>query len=235
MKVKRNYRYVQANTLHYKVFTKEDNTPMDCYGYEGEDGEWCRVFVKHHSYRYLTKEMRAGSVPFDEVMSKVKEVLSAERTKAEHVVEMLRAEETEEYKKTLYKDNIEKLRVIFYKMDAIVQERCRLSTDRLRGNNTEPDYEDRMEKLWSYEEALEKEFSSIEDGINNIESYFGMKNSWLRKYLHFDPDKEITRDIVKKMIDKVLIDEDKNIEVFLLDTDGKKFFPKEWFEERSVA
>ena len=233
VKVKRNYRCVHANTLHYKVFMKEDNTPMDCYGYEGDGGEWQRVFVKHHSYRYMTKEMRTGSVPYEEVISKVKAAISAEHQRVEKIIGMFQKKETGEYKKSLYQDYVAELRMVFSKMDAIVQERCRLSTEKYVGNGTIPDYEETMERLWKEEEELEKEFARIEEKIDNIETYFGLKNKWIRKYRRFDPDKEITRDLVKKMIDRVLIDEDKNIEVYLLDTDGKKYFPKEWFEERN--
>lgn len=234
VKVKRNYRSVHANVLHYKVFSKEDNAPMDCYGYEGEDGEWNRVFVKHHSYRYMTKEMRAGSVPMSEVIDYVKETLNNEHKQAEHVIKMLKTKKVEKYKKSLYQDYVESLREIFFRTDAIVQERCRLSSERNADNMTDDDYESRMSELWEKEENLEKEFASIEDKINSIDSYFGMKNKWIKKYSRFNPDKEITRETVKKMIDRVIIDEEKNIEVSLLDTDGKKYFPKEWLMERSV-
>lgn len=235
VKVKRNYRCVHANILHYKVFMKEDNASMDCYGYEGEDGEWQRMFVKHHSYRYMTKEMRAGGVPYEEVISKVKDVIAAEHQKVEIVIGMLQTKETGEYKKSLYQDYVDELRMVFFDMDAIVQERCRLSSEKHGGIVTASDYEESMKKLWKKEEELEEKFAGIEEKIDNIESYFGLKNKWIKKYRRFDQDKEITREMVKKMVDRVLIDADKNIEVYLLDTDGKKFFPNEWFEERSVT
>ena len=53
------------------------------------------------------------------------------------------------------------------------------------------------------------------------------KNSWFKLYSSYDCTMPLTRKIVMKMIDKITVDKDGSITVYLYDSEAE-VFPEEW-------
>lgn len=188
----------------------------------------CRRSKDETRYRYFhRKNKKVKFINYSEIEEAVKACLLDEKKYCEKLAEHLKNGGNNEL--------IEKLKAEYHIKAIKMYE---LSTQTINGKYflykkyknggiSSHEYQSKSENILNGFKNLNNDFHLLIEEMKDKERNIGIENKWINRFINYDENSELTKRIVNEYIEKIIVDDDKNIFIYLHDSEAN-YFPVEW-------
>lgn len=208
-----------------RIFDKKTGKPL--YFRRFQDGE--EVYVLNS---------QIGRVPQNEetyieiaaVTEKVKKAIQLEMDKAEKIKAYLGTEKMHQLWQEKLQGYSEEAWTIFREMEHAEHYRIPLYEEYRKGKIGVREYQEKKEEIQAQLQMYESDYERLMARYENMKRAYSPENKWLKTFQPVQMPEQIELQHVKKWVDKIMILDFKDVEVYLTNQEWKNVFPQEWLE-----
>lgn len=205
------------NAFNRKIYYCNTDNILMCRKNKGED-----------SYRYFhRKGKKVKLIRYDDVEVAVRSRLIQEKTVCEQIAGYLNDGRDKELTNDIEVEYKKKAAVLYKESLAAIEDNIPLFQKYENGDISKEEYDCQHNSIVSDFILVSDRFHLIQEEMAERIKDVSANNLWLKRYIGFNADEEITKKLVNQLVDKIIIDDDKNIHIYLYDSEAKAF-PNEW-------
>ncbi|MCC8102179.1 MAG: recombinase family protein [Clostridiales bacterium] len=205
------------------IFDQDSGEALHCLPSPLEDGR----FVYWLS-RNCTQEDRQKMIPLETVLYTVREKLEIAASQACYVDQLLKngaGQIFEEERDSHVRREAERL---FAELDDACRNRIQIHKQFEAGGMDVQIFEAKEKEYQEFFRQNESGFQRIKTEVETIRITFSHRNPWVHLFCNAEIPESLGREHIKKYVDRVLVDSNKNIEVVLKSAEWMDRLPKEW-------
>ena len=119
---------------------------------------------------------------------------------------------------------------LFSLMEECKRESLRAYQDFRDGNVTEEKWQALSEEIEEKLSLLDGQFDEIMEQVHTLKTAYSLKNPWISLYKKARLQGEVTKKDVRKLVDRIVVENLHYIGVELVKQDWKAFLPADWTE-----
>ncbi len=170
------------------------------------------------------------TIPYDVVDQSIKKQLMREKNQAVNVRRILLTKEGQKYAKGRIEEVIAEERVALNKMIDISEKMTETKLNLQKDESLFWDSQNTIAGLKAQMKDAETDYRRLEEQENRMYKCFSMDNPWIRVQSEYDGRKPVTKNVVKKHIDKVICNCFESVTVVFKGNEWKQDIPAEWLE-----
>lgn len=170
------------------------------------------------------------TIPYDVVDQSIKEQIMREKNQAVNVRRILLTKEGQKYASDRIEEVIAEERIVLNKMIGISEKLTEVKVNLQIDESLFLDSQNKIVELKEQMNAAEADYRKLEEQEKRMHKCFSMDNPWIRVQTEYDGRKPVTRDVVKKHIDKVLCNCFESVTVVFKEREWKQDIPSKWLE-----
>ncbi|MCC8125904.1 MAG: recombinase family protein [Clostridiales bacterium] len=215
----------QTSLLYKRIYSKETGIALRKILSPLGTGEMVYVFSKSK------RDRRENHIPCETVHSAVRNAISTAVRQARYINRLLQEEEREEVVEAELKPLREKAQSLFNRMNDLYLERM----DFYRTHNTQEDDAAAITEVEQvYQEQFlecEAQFKAVMNEVEIVRKTFSTANPWVALYREIEMPESLEHEHIVKWIGIVRVDNEKNIEVTLKESEWMDRLPEKWLKE----
>lgn len=205
------------NAFNNKIFYCNTDNILMYRNRTGEDS--CRYFYR--------KGKKVKFIKYDEVEAAVRSRLIHEKALCDQIVGYLNEGRNKELIVAIESEYKVKATELYEESLNAIEDNIPLFQRYEKGDISKEEYDDNHDSIISDFTQVSDRFHLVVEEMARKKNEVSSDNLWLKRYSKFKPDEEITKKLVNQLIDKIIIDENKNIFIYLFDSESA-VFPDEW-------
>ena len=188
----------------------------------------CKKTKGDNSYRYfIRKNKKVKFILYADVEKAVKECLLDEKLFCNKLYEYLKENGSQDMIDRIrceYHDKALHLYDLSYKA---IEENIPLFKQYENNEISSEEYREKHDKILQEFRTISDDFTVLLHELADSEKSLSIENKWLKRFMKYDETAELTKSVVNMLVDKIIVNDDKSIDVFLLDRESE-IFPEEW-------
>ncbi|MDO4296593.1 MAG: hypothetical protein Q4D90_10605 [bacterium] len=222
----------RPSILAKRIFDKDSGRKL--YQRNFKTGE--SVFLAYAQVLELPKNPNTY-ISCDKVMEIIKQTILKEMVDAKRVLARLRMQQLEDSTilSSLWEEQraeyAKQAEVIFEKMKQAEQGRIPLAAAFSEGKICEEEYQKEKEQIRQKLRDYDREFQALTQAESEQECMYSEKNPWLIAFAKRELPEELKLEDIKRWVEKVEIQDFREVFVILTQREGREVFPKEWLDE----
>ena len=207
----------EFNAFNHKIFycNTENNLTYDRT--KGEDS--------YRYFYYLSKKNKV--ITYDAVEAAVKECLADEKVHCEKLAEKISKGSNQDLINDLkveFKVKAEKLfEESFAAVEGLVPYFKKYENNEISGEEYRKKHDSMIDDL----RVSNDDFDTLIQEFESKKREISQENMWIVRFMKYDENSDLTKSVVNNLVDKIIVNEDRTVDVYLNDTESK-VFPEEW-------